>query len=212
VLSLLISMPSPRIGHWSILEVPAQLRVNAIHAALLHTGKVLIIAGSGNSSHYFAAGNVKTLLWDPETNQFQLIPTPDNFFCAGHTLLPDGKLLRSPESTTRPQTPVGQRRRPRWGATITARHCCFPTVASSPSAPSGGGQDDSAPGGFEQRIEVYSPPYLYRGPRPVLIEGPTVWTCCSSPTTQAHPRRAAGFKCHSQDRPAAPAASKNSNS
>jgi Domain of unknown function (DUF1929) len=33
------------------------------------------------------------LLWDPQTDQFRLIPTPDDFFCAGHTFLPDGKLL-----------------------------------------------------------------------------------------------------------------------
>ncbi|MDQ3905950.1 MAG: DUF1929 domain-containing protein [Actinomycetota bacterium] len=82
-----------RLGHWSILDIPAQSRVNAIHAALLPTGKVLIIAGSGNSPLNFAAGSFKTMLWDPQTDQFQLIPTPDDFFCAGHTLLPDGNLL-----------------------------------------------------------------------------------------------------------------------
>lgn len=81
------------IGRWSILNVPAESRVNAIHAALLPTGKVLIIAGSGNSSMNFAAGSFKTLLWDPKTDQFKLIPTPDDLFCAGHTFLPDGKLL-----------------------------------------------------------------------------------------------------------------------
>jgi hypothetical protein len=81
------------IGHWSILDVPAESRVNAIHAALLPTGKVLIIAGSGNSPLNFTAGSFKTLLWDPQTDQFQLIPTPDDLFCGGHTLLPDGKLL-----------------------------------------------------------------------------------------------------------------------
>jgi hypothetical protein len=36
------------------------------------------------------------------------------------------------------------------------------------------GQDDSTPGAFEQRIEIYSPPYLYHGARPVLTNGPTV--------------------------------------
>ncbi len=38
-----------RYGHWTILPVPADMRVNAVHTALLYTGKVLIIAGSGNN-------------------------------------------------------------------------------------------------------------------------------------------------------------------
>src|SRR6185437_2409366 len=80
-------------GQWNIIDVPPRSRVNAIHAALLPTGKVLIIAGSGNSPENFDAGSFTTLLWDPQTGQFSLIPTPDDMFCAGHTLLPDGKLL-----------------------------------------------------------------------------------------------------------------------
>jgi len=81
------------LGHWNILDMPAQARVNAIHAALLPTGKVLIIAGSGNSPRNFAAGSFTSLLWDPQTGAFTLIPTPDDLFCGGHTLMPDGKLL-----------------------------------------------------------------------------------------------------------------------
>jgi hypothetical protein len=80
-------------GHWSLLNVPQNLRVNAIHAALLRTGKVLIIAGSGNDKKEFDAGKFKTLLWDPETDKFKLIHTPSDMFCAGHVFLPDGKLL-----------------------------------------------------------------------------------------------------------------------
>jgi Domain of unknown function (DUF1929) len=80
-------------GHWAMLEVPEHLRVNAIHAALLRTGKVLIIAGSGNNRKQFEAGKFETLLWDPETDEFKLIDTPSDMFCAGHTFLPDGKLL-----------------------------------------------------------------------------------------------------------------------
>jgi hypothetical protein len=80
-------------GHWSMLEVPRDLRVNAIHAALLRTGKVLIIAGSGNDAKQFKAGKFKTLLWDPDTDRFKLIHTPSDMFCAGHVFLPDGKLL-----------------------------------------------------------------------------------------------------------------------
>jgi hypothetical protein len=80
-------------GHWSMLNVPQNLRVNAIHAALLRTGKVLIIAGSGNDQKQFDAGKFKTLLWDPDTDKFKLIHTPSDMFCAGHVFLPDGKLL-----------------------------------------------------------------------------------------------------------------------
>jgi hypothetical protein len=82
-----------RSGHWSILDVPAHMRVNAIHAALLHTGKVLIVAGSGNDRKQFNADKFHTVLWDPETDRFKRIDTPSDMFCAGHTFLPDGKLL-----------------------------------------------------------------------------------------------------------------------
>jgi hypothetical protein len=35
-----------------------------------------------------------------------------------------------------------------------------------------GNQADTTPGGFEKRIEIYSPPYLYHGPRPTVGKGP----------------------------------------
>jgi hypothetical protein len=82
-----------RNGHWSMLSVPDSMRVNAIHAALLRTGKVLIIAGSGNDKKQFDAGKFRTILWDPETDRFKRVHTPSDMFCAGHTFLPDGKLL-----------------------------------------------------------------------------------------------------------------------
>jgi hypothetical protein len=82
-----------RAGHWSMLSVPEHLRVNAIHAALLRTGKVLIIAGSGNNRKQFDAGAFRTILWDPDTGEFKPVETPSDMFCAGHTFLPDGKLL-----------------------------------------------------------------------------------------------------------------------
>jgi hypothetical protein len=48
------------------------------------------------------------------------------------------------------------------------------TLGSERTGGPGSDQDNSVPGAFEQRIEVYSPPYLYRGSRPVLTEGPTM--------------------------------------
>jgi galactose oxidase-like protein/radical copper oxidase GlxA-like protein len=82
-----------RNGHWSILSVPARMRVNAIHAALLYTGKVLIIAGSGNDAGNFEAGRFESILWDPKTDKFTKIATPTDMFCGGHAFLPDGKVL-----------------------------------------------------------------------------------------------------------------------
>jgi hypothetical protein len=80
-------------GHWARLPVPRNFRVNAIHAALLHTGKVLIIAGSGNNREDFEAGTFRTVLYDPAKNSFNEVPTPTDVFCAGHTFLPSGNLL-----------------------------------------------------------------------------------------------------------------------
>ncbi|WP_329037612.1 galactose oxidase early set domain-containing protein [Streptomyces sp. NBC_00178] len=80
-------------GHWDFLDVPSEYRINTIHAALLHTGKVLLVAGSGNNQKNFDAKTFRSLLWDPERNTYKDIPTPKDMFCAGHTQLPDGKLL-----------------------------------------------------------------------------------------------------------------------
>ncbi|MGW0468063.1 galactose oxidase-like domain-containing protein [Streptomyces sp. NPDC003027] len=82
-----------KYGSWAKVAVPDEYRVNAIHAALLHTGKVLLIAGSGNDQKKFDSGTFETVLWDPVKNTFKKIPTPEDFFCAGHTQLPDGRLL-----------------------------------------------------------------------------------------------------------------------
>ncbi|MFI9762113.1 galactose oxidase-like domain-containing protein [Streptomyces sp. NPDC051963] len=90
-----IAQPSyqARYGSWTQIDIPEEYRTNAIHAALLHTGKVLIVAGSGNEQRKFNKGSFDTVLWDPKANTFKKIPTPDDFFCAGHAQLPDGRLL-----------------------------------------------------------------------------------------------------------------------
>ncbi|MFE5792405.1 galactose oxidase-like domain-containing protein [Streptomyces sp. NPDC056503] len=82
-----------KYGSWGAVSVPDGARINAIHAALLRTGKVLLIAGSGNNQQNFDAGTFDTVLWDPVKNTFKKIPTPEDFFCAGHSQLPDGRLL-----------------------------------------------------------------------------------------------------------------------
>ncbi|MFR9673818.1 galactose oxidase-like domain-containing protein [Streptomyces sp. TR02-1] len=80
-------------GRWHVVDIPERYRINTIHAALLHTGKVLLVAGSGNDAAMFDARTFRTVLWDPADNTFTNIPTPADLFCAGHTQLPDGNLL-----------------------------------------------------------------------------------------------------------------------
>lgn len=80
-------------GSWAMVDMPQTHRINAMHAALLHTGKVLLIAGSGNSQRNFDKGSFDTVLWDPSNDTFKKIPTPEDFFCSGHSQLPDGRLL-----------------------------------------------------------------------------------------------------------------------
>ncbi|MFE4863159.1 galactose oxidase-like domain-containing protein [Streptomyces sp. NPDC056670] len=82
-----------KFGAWQDVDIPKEYRTNAIHTALLHTGKVLIIAGSGNKQDHFDAGTFDTVLWNPKDNTFKKIPTPEDFFCGGHAQLPDGNLL-----------------------------------------------------------------------------------------------------------------------
>ena len=80
-------------GHWQIVDIPEKFRINTIHAALLNTGKVLLVAGSGNDAKQFDAKTFRTVLWDPVKNTFKNIRTPNDLFCAGHNQLPNGNLL-----------------------------------------------------------------------------------------------------------------------
>ncbi len=98
-------------GVWRLL--PYFSEVLPIHAALLHTGKVLFFAGSGNNAFRFQPAFLgheekrifTSVLWDPaasvmQAGTFQPVPTLRrddgsvvDFFCCGHTFLADGRLL-----------------------------------------------------------------------------------------------------------------------
>jgi hypothetical protein len=80
-------------GKWDTVELPEGFRARAVHSALLSTGKVLLVAGSGNSQTDFDAGTFETVLWDPVTDEAKHIDTPEDLFCGGHSYLPDGNLL-----------------------------------------------------------------------------------------------------------------------
>lgn len=80
-------------GHWDVIDFPEEFRQNTIHAALLHTGKILLIAGSGNDADNFDAKKFDTRIWDPVKGTIKKIPTPTDLFCTGHTQLANGNLL-----------------------------------------------------------------------------------------------------------------------
>ncbi|MGA5318010.1 galactose oxidase-like domain-containing protein [Streptomyces pseudogriseolus] len=80
-------------GKWEIVDFPEEYRQNTIHAALLRTGKVLLVAGSGNDQDNFDAKKYDTRIWDPVKGTVKKVPTPTDLFCTGHTQLANGNLL-----------------------------------------------------------------------------------------------------------------------
>jgi len=86
-----VALTASACGEWRTTATPSPVR--AAHVALLRTGKVLLVAGSGNDPAAFAAGSFKTSLWDPATGTTSAVATPWDAFCAGHAFLPDGRLL-----------------------------------------------------------------------------------------------------------------------
>jgi hypothetical protein len=74
----------------------------SIHAVVLPNGKIMSWNSNDKGDGYDAVGQPKvtdtvTWLWDPEspdiTEQTFAVNPHTNMFCAGHSLLPDGKLL-----------------------------------------------------------------------------------------------------------------------
>ncbi|MFJ8155652.1 galactose oxidase-like domain-containing protein [Streptomyces sp. NPDC094468] len=80
-------------GHWDVIEFPKEYRQDTIHAVLLHTGKVLLVAGSGNDQDNFDAKIYDSRVWDPVRGTVEKVPTPADLFCTGHTQLADGDIL-----------------------------------------------------------------------------------------------------------------------
>ncbi|MEV7686205.1 galactose oxidase early set domain-containing protein [Streptomyces bungoensis] len=78
-------------GSWSVL--PTQNPVRSMHSVVLSNGKVLLIAGSGNSEEQFNAGTFTSAVYDPVKGTYKVIPTPKDLFCAGHVQLQDGRVL-----------------------------------------------------------------------------------------------------------------------
>src|SRR5690606_15159421 len=78
-------------GEWEVLATENPVR--SMHSVVLHNGKVLLIAGSGNDPELFEAGTFTSAVYDPEQGTYKVVPTPDDMFCAGHVQLQDGRVL-----------------------------------------------------------------------------------------------------------------------
>ncbi|MFJ8055402.1 galactose oxidase-like domain-containing protein [Streptomyces sp. NPDC096142] len=78
-------------GRWDVL--PTQNPVRSMHSVVLNNGKVLLIAGSGNSEEQFDAGTFTSAVYDPVAGTYKVIPTPKDMFCSGHIQLQDGRVL-----------------------------------------------------------------------------------------------------------------------
>jgi hypothetical protein len=73
-------------GRWETLT--SRMPINPIHIAMMYTGRVLIIAGSGNDPDN---KNYQAAVWDPKTRVVKTFKTSWDMFCNGMVILPDGK-------------------------------------------------------------------------------------------------------------------------
>ena len=84
-------------GTW--VTLPYLVPINPIQATLLHTGQVLIVAGSENhkESHKEGAESYRAAVWDPTgtttEDAFFVQNLTYDVFCSGTTALPDGRAL-----------------------------------------------------------------------------------------------------------------------
>ena len=78
-------------GEWS---QPTTWPLVAIHTTLLSSSKVLIWSRDKDINGNDVATSTQARIWDPLTNTFTPVTNNrTNMFCAGHTALPDGRIL-----------------------------------------------------------------------------------------------------------------------
>src|SRR5882724_4487427 len=88
--------PQP-YGKWTTLA--QQMPINPIHAALLHTGKVLLITGSANCPPTVAGCpqgptyNQGAALLDVQSGNITTLATGWDMFCNGMSIMQDGRVL-----------------------------------------------------------------------------------------------------------------------
>jgi hypothetical protein len=73
-----------QVGSWAA-EAPFTGDQNMVHVVCSPTGKCLFVVGKG--------AKFSSYVYNPVTKTKVLVKTPDDLFCAGHVLLPDGRAL-----------------------------------------------------------------------------------------------------------------------
>jgi hypothetical protein len=81
------SLDPQKYGQWT--KLPYDMQSRSVHVSLLRTGKVLLVAGSGNIMNTA----LKAHLWDPATGIMKSVPPPYDMFCGGHVALPNGDIM-----------------------------------------------------------------------------------------------------------------------
>ena len=104
------------MGRWSS---PFVIPVVGVSAVLLHTGKVMFWSYDPVNYHNPKKGNDGVgYIWNPVTRTGYNIPPPENIWCAGHTILSDGRVFISGGNLRYPDgnAPPGQQG---WQGTLT---------------------------------------------------------------------------------------------
>ena len=104
------------VGRWSS---PFVIPVVGVTAVLLHTGKVMFWSYDPVNYHNPKKGNDGVgYIWNPVTRTGYNIPPPENIWCAGHTILSDGRVFISGGNLRYPDgnAPAGQQG---WQGTLT---------------------------------------------------------------------------------------------
>ena len=88
------------VGNW---DAPVTLQVEGVHAAVLPNGKVLYFPYRENPD-----GTSPTVVFDPSNpGGANYVTSAQNFFCGGHTMLADGKVLFNGGETIEPNFLTG---------------------------------------------------------------------------------------------------------
>lgn len=211
------------VGEWQTL--PSLMPINPIHAGLMRTGKVLVIAGSENDS---TVTEYRSAVWEPSTGAISIQSTPWDLFCNGMSFLPDGRAIvtggtefydpfRGLKTTTifDPLTErfiqVQDMAHGRWYPTTT-------TLADGRTQTFSGIMEAAVGGGTNKAIEIYdvsagwSPefiapwtPPLYPWPHllpsgDVFVSGPNAATHMFHPSTVSWTLNVGGTKAYTTKR------------